>query len=355
MRSRTINVTIVSLYFFALISCSTGSTPDGYLSINTDSVYFIQFTEQNHQLNGHLQGIAETTDTPPQTKSSSTAFTGTHNGSSITITVSVFGFSSSLVGTLNDTTLTLEIPQTDGHLQSETFTGASLQDYNQAVDTLQKKVQQVDQRYFNNQATVTAQQATQTAIQQERQAVSDANSNLSNALSTLKSDAATLASFSEEGTLGSYANNWQTMQNDYATEQQTVQAGCGDSNYNQGTAQYDAGTVDYDEGTIQYDDGTLNYDKNTYTNELSAVQNDVQTVKTAWTQLQQAGINNTTKTPEPAYTTNEVNTALQSAQNTENTAASTWQSAQASATKYDQEASALQKQADALPASMHCG
>jgi hypothetical protein len=365
MRSRIITAIIVCFFCLAITSCMGSNPPDGYLATSTNSAYFIQFTAQNNQLNGHIQGIAETNDVPPQTKSSSTSFTGTQNGSSITLTVSIFGFSSSVAGTLNGNTLTLEVPQADGHLIIETFTGASLQQYNQAVDDLQKKLKQVDQQYYNDQATVTTQndnaqstavavQATQTAEQQEQQAVEDANSTVSDALSTLKSDDATLSAFSNDSTMTSYANDWQTMQNDYAMEQKDALAGCGDSNYNHGTVQYDAGTVDYDKGTIQYDDGTLNYDKNTYMSDLSAVQNDVRTIKDAWMHLQQAAASNTTKTPAPGYTSANINTALQAAQNAEDTAGHTWQSAQSQATQYDQEASALQKKADALPASMNC-
>lgn len=365
MRSRIIAAIILCFFCLVSVACIGSNTPDGYLATGTNSAYFIQFTAQNNQLNGHIQGITETNDVPPQTKSSSTSFTGIQNGSSITLTVSVFGFSSSVAGTLNSNTLTLEVPQADGHLLSETFTGASLQQYNQAVDDLQKKMKQVDQQYYNNQATVTTQNnnaqstvtvvlATQTAEQQEQQAVKDANSTVSDALSTLKSDATTLSAFSNDSTMTSYANDWQTMQNDYAMEQKDALAGCGDGNYNHGTVQYDAGTVDHDKGTIQYDDGTLNYDKNTYMSDLSPVQNDVQTLKNTWAHLQQVAASNTTKTPASEYTSADINTALQVTQNAENTAGHTWQAALSQATQYDQEASALQKKADALPANMNC-
>jgi hypothetical protein len=283
---------------FTLVSCFGTSPPDGYLATDTNSVYFIQFTETNNQLSGHIQGIEITNDVPPQTKSSSTAFTGIQNGSSLTITISVFGFSSSSTGILNGNSLTLDVPQQDGHLKSETFNGASIQQYNQAVDALQNIVSQQDQQYSNSQATASSMQATQTAqqaeLQAEQQAVSDTNSQLGSALNALKNETSPLSSFSETSTLNNYADNWQTMQKDYATEQKDAQAGCGEGNYNYGTVQYDAGTVDYDFGSIQYDDGSLNYDKNTYNSELSAVQSDIQSVNNAWSSLHNAVANNTT-------------------------------------------------------------
>src|SRR5581483_375237 len=219
---------------FALASCFGIGSPDGYLATNTNSAYFIQFTETNNQLSGHLQGIGITNNIPPQTETFSTAFTGVQNGSSVTITVSIFGFSSSVTGTLNGNTLTLAIPQPDGHLENETFNGASIQQYNQAVDGLQNIVSQQDQQYVNSQATAASSQATvisaqatqaaqQAQIQAEQQAVSDANSQLSSDLTTLQTDSNTLSAFSETNTINNYANNWQTMQNDYAKEQKDAQ------------------------------------------------------------------------------------------------------------------------------------
>jgi len=348
-----------------LVSCFGASPPDGYLGTDTTSVFFIQFTEKSNQLNGNIQGVEETNDIPPQTKSYTEAFTGTQNGSSVTLTVSIFGFSSSVVGTLNGNTLVLDVPQSDGHLQSETYVGASTQQYNQAVDALRSKVSQKDQQYNNTQATATSaqatqteqqneQQATQTAQQGEQQAVSDANAQLGNALSALKNDEAGLASFSETSTLNSYATDWQTMQKDYATEQQDAKAGCGDNSSNYYQVQSDAYQVDSDEYQMNSDDYQLTADKNQYNADLSPVQSDVQAVKDDWAQLQQAVANNTTNTPAAAYTSNDVNNALQSAQGIEKTAQGVWQSAQSSATQYDNEASVLKQKADALPASMHC-
>ncbi len=172
--------------------------------------------------------------------------------------------------------------------------------------------------------------------------------------STARNDTSILSPFSEANTLSSYARDWQTMQKNYATEQKDAQAGCGDSNYNYSTVQYDAGTIDYDNSSIQYDDSSLTYDKDTYNSDLSAVQSDIQSVNSAWSSLQQAVANNTTGTPAPQYTAKDINDALSTAQSTEKTAKGVWQAAQASATQYDQEASALKQKADALPSSMHC-
>jgi hypothetical protein len=337
----------------ALVSC--GGPPDGYLATDPTSVSFVQLTENNDQLSGHIQVVEKSNNTPPKVQSYVVPFTGTQNSQEITLNLTAFGLTwSSLTGSLNGNTLALQVPQQDGHLLNVTFNAASTDQYNQAVDALQQQVATATTQYNNAQATQTAQQATATAIAQEQQAVNDANSQLQSALSALKSDTATLAGFSESNTLSSYAKDWQQMQNDYAHEQQDAQNGCGEGNYNYGTVQYDAGTVDYDFGSIQYDDGSLNYDKNTYMSELTSVQNDVQAVQQDWTQLQQAVQNNPSGTPAPEFTANDVNGVLQNAQHAENQAVNTWKSASQAAGQYDQEAAALKQNADALPASMHC-
>lgn len=365
MKFRFVAIVAVCFSCSSLVSCFSSSPPDGYLAKRADGAVFFQFTVNGNQLSGHMQGIAETNAVPPQAKSFSTAVMGTVNGASITITISAFGFSSSVTGQLLGNTLTLDVPQPDGHLQSENFQGASLQEYNQAVDDVQKKVGQLDQQYYNNQATATTQYnndqatasaiaATQTAQQQEQQAVSAANSALGSALSTLKSDASTLSSFSNTSTMTGYANDWQAMQKDYTAEQNDAQAGCGPSSSNYSQVSADDNQVSADSNQIRADDNQLSADKNQYDSDLSPVQNDIQAVKDAWAQLQQSAANNTTGTPAAAYTSDDVNNALHNAQSAENAAGGTWQSAKSNAAQYDQEASALQKKADDLPASMHC-
>lgn len=361
-----INATIAGLVaIFSIFACTAclGSDmvsainpgpPDGYLMTTSVSVTFVQFTEQHNQINGHLENVKETNDAPPQTKPYNYAFTGVQNGASITLTVPILWTSASFTGTLNGGTLTLDLPQSDGHIASEILKAASLQQYNQAVDTLQKRVVQQDKQYYDTQATAIALQETAKAQKDEQDAVSNTNYYLGNALKTLKSDESTLSAFSEANTLSAYDRDWQTMQKDYAKEQDDAAKGCGDGNYNHGTVQYDANTVDYDHNSISYDDNSLSYDKNTYDTDLSPVKNDIQAVKTDWISLQSAVKADTSGTPAPAYTQSDIDTALTNAQNAKNTALSTWQSAQAIAATYDSESNDLQKKADAIPAGMKC-
>jgi hypothetical protein len=220
----------------ALASCGD-NPPGGYLSQTATSVIFIQFTatgQNQQQINGNIDEVEEnTSDNPPEIKTSTTAFTGVENGSALTLTISFFGISSSYTGSLNGNTLILDLPQSDGSIQAQQFVASSLQQYNQAVAALQQQVANQVQQYSNAQATATAAQSTAVAQQQEQQAVQDANQRLANDLSSLQQDSNTLAQFSESNTLQGYAKDWKQMQDDYATEQQQSQQGCGPSNSNQ--------------------------------------------------------------------------------------------------------------------------
>lgn len=298
--------------------------------------------------------LASCGDNPPEIKTSTTAFTGVENGSALTLTISFFGMSSSYTGSLNGNTLILDLPQSDGSIQAQQFVASSLQQYNQAVAALQKQVANQVQQYNNTQATATAAQSTAVAQQQEQQAVQDANQQLANDLSSLQQDSNTLAQFSESNTLQGYAKDWQQMQNDYATEQQQAQQGCGPNNSNQNQVSADANQVDADENQISADDNQFSADKTQYNLETSAVQTDMQNVQNDWTQLQQAVANNPGGTPGAGYTASDIQSAIDQGKKAVSTAQGVWGKAQSSVNQYDQEASALQKKAGALPGSMNC-
>ncbi len=353
----------VAILFFSLFSgialASCGDAPlGGYLSQTATSIMFIQFTatgQNQQQINGNISEVEENTnDNPPEIKTSTTAFTGVKNGSALTLTISFFGISSSYTGSLNGNTLILGLPQSDGSIQAQQFVASSLQQYNQAVAVLHKQVANQVLQYNNTQATATAAQSTAVAQQQEQQAVQDANQRLANDLSSLQQDSETLVQFSESNTLQGYGKDWQQMQDDYTTEQQQAQQGCGPSNSNQNQASADANQVDADDNQISADDNQFSADKTQYDLETSAIQTDMQNVQNDWTQLQQAVANNSSMIPGAAYTASNVQSAINQGKKAVSTAQGIWGRAQSSVNQYDQEASALQKKADALPDNMNC-
>lgn len=346
---------LLSTIFSGIVLSSCGDNPPGgYLSQTATSVLFIQFTatgQNQQQINGNIDEVEEnTSDNPPDIKTSTTAFTGVENGSALTFTIAFFGISSSYTGSLNGNTLILDLPQSDGSIRAQQFVASSLQQYNQTVAALQQQVANQVEQYNNAQATATAAESTAVAQQQEQQAVQDINQRLTHDLSPLQQESETLAQFSEGNTLQRYAKVWQQMQNDYTTEQQ----GCGSSNVNQTLVPDAAALVDEDYAQINEADAQFDEDQLQYHQELSAVQADMQNVQNDWMQLQQAVANNPSGIPGAAFIASDIQSAIDQGKKAVNTAQGVWGNAQSSVKQYDQEASALLKKADALLGSMNC-
>lgn len=352
----TILIPVFTLTIF-LTSCGLpGSAPDGYLSTTSADILFIQWTNNNGQLSGQLQGVYVSANNPLQVQKIHASFTGTLSGSQISLNFGNFlGIPDIITGTFDGSTLKLSLPDSNGQIESVVFQGASISDYNNAVASFESNVEKEA-----NQATATAQaqeieaqneQATATTIESEQQAVTDANNALSSALSNLQSDTNNLANDTNfKDVLQSYANDWQQMQKDYQQEQADANGGCN----NIGTVESDDGAVQSDYGSIESDDGSFQSAEAPINNDISIVQQDIQTVQSDWQQLQYAVAANTTGTPAPAFTSSEVNQAVQAAQKQIASSQSALKNAQVQATNYDNEAKQLKQQADAIVANMHC-
>jgi hypothetical protein len=114
--------------------------PDGYLSVSSDTIVFLKWTEDTqHHLQGQLMN-ANTTDDPTKLSQKTIAFTGVHSGSDITLTFTLLGMQINTPGTLSGDTLTLEMQGKDGKIQTATFHAATIAQYNEALTVLQKSV-----------------------------------------------------------------------------------------------------------------------------------------------------------------------------------------------------------------------
>ncbi|MGH2515074.1 MAG: hypothetical protein ACRDHP_05405, partial [Ktedonobacterales bacterium] len=170
-------VLLIALIGFAVLQ-RLQPQPDGYLRSSSTEVDFIQWTEDtNHHLNGTWQSVAATSNNT--VKSTTAAFTGVHDGSSISITFSELGFSSTLTGALIGTVLTLSVPDQNGLIATDVFRAATVQDYNNAAAALRWRVQEQAAATRSAQATVDTEQAqvqaTQTAQANLDQAVVNVN------------------------------------------------------------------------------------------------------------------------------------------------------------------------------------
>lgn len=350
-----------SLPFLVLVSLlftSCGSAPNSFLSTSNNHVAFIQWTDNNGQLSGQLEEVYLSSNNALQVQQTHAAFTGTLTNSQVSLNFgSFFGIPEIITGTFDGNTLTLALPQSNGQLSSVVFNPSSIDDYNKAVSTFEGNV---SQQASNATATAQAQeiqaedqQATATTLESQQQAVTNANNALSSALSSLQSDTNSLANDTNfKDVLQSYANDWQQMQKDYQQERSDASNGC--ANGNQYTVADDSYTVTDDLYSIQDDGYSFNDVKMPISGDIQRVQQDIQTVQSDWQQLQNAVAANTTGTPAPAFSSNDVNKAIQAAQNQITSSQNALKNAQAQATNYDNEAKQLKQQADALAANMHC-
>jgi len=350
-------VLLIALIGFAVLQ-RYQPQPDGYLWSNSAAVAFIQWTEDtNHHLSGTLQSVSATSDNT--VKSTSAAFTGVRDGSSISITFSALGFSSTFAGTLDGAVLTLSVPDQNGLIATDVFHTATVQNYNDSVAALRQRVQQQAAATQSAQATVDTQQAqaqaTQTAQSNLDQAVTSADNQLAGDLNILKSDVQSLArSTSFSDALTAYTQDWARMQTDYQQEQTDYQQGCGTNGYNASVVAYDASVVHYDLGTIQYDDGTLTYDANSMNNTLQQVKNDIPTVQADWQNLKAAIAADTTGNVSAQYSQRDIDSAVGNAQKQVDASNKALSQAQNQAKQYDQEAAQTNTTAQQLANSMHC-
>ena len=345
---------------------STGTSNDtGYLYTSPTNILFVQWTNTNGQISGRLQDTYTSSATPNQIQQINQTFTGTQAGSSINFTLSMFGITRTIAGTLNGSTLTLVVPTPDGQTSTIQLTAATVAQYDNAVNALEAQLQGT--ATISTTATTTSPTGTPTpnVIQVptltgtplptnpivQQQAIAAANNALGSALYRLQIDTNLLgSSLNLGGLFSNYEANWQQMQQYYQQEQADANNGC--IAYN--AAKYADGGVNYYLAGIQSDDSTLSYIQQNINMNVTAIQQDMQLVQSAWQQLQDAVSAYTAGTPTASFSNQEVTQALQMAQNQVTSVQAQLKNAQTRATQYDNEANQLKQQADTLLNNMHC-
>lgn len=229
-----------------------------YLCPGVTSDTLLQWRDSDGSLSGTYESAQLSGQAPQeQVSSDSGELSGSLDGTAITLNI---GVSQPLYGTLSGSRLTLNVPRSDGTLQADTCSQASLNDWNKTVVSL------------NSQASGENNPANQQAAQQQ----------LASAVSSLESDSMTLNNDT------SLSGALTKMKHDYGQEQsawQTVQsASCQN-------VSYDAGAVSYDAGAVNFDLGTLNYDVTSLRNrDIQAVKYDLSNVSLDLSGLQNLGM-----------------------------------------------------------------
>ncbi len=288
--------------------------PSGYLYTSSSTAIFVQMTLSGSNLEGTLTGAYLSSSDPGHVHAASISFTGTLNGSSVTLSLgSALLGTVSLSGTLSGSTLVLAVPGRNGSLADFTFEAATTGAYDLAVTALGSSAAK---RYHEEQVAA-AQAARAEQRQKANHAVEQAASTLRGDLSTLSSD----ADFSSE--INSVASALATTKAALVQTQQEAQKV-------EALAQQhpngDSGTVCGDATANVGGDATANVGGDATADvepEIQTVQSDISTVNSGLESLQQAEAQDPGYYDPGAPTAAEVEQAISSAQQAIQTAVAT--------------------------------
>lgn len=249
---------ICAVAALGLFACGAGggsNAQQGYLAKGSDWVAFLQVTRNGNSLNGDLEDAGISPSDPTNVKTLNASFTGTTDGTSITLTFQEgLGFATSMSGSYSGSDIDLSIPQPDGTLVTATFSPSDTDTYNSAVHALQQKAQQAS---ADQQARQAEQQQAQLEADQRAavdKAVAAVNSDLNGVVNDINSLANTLNAAIPSDKQRAY-NDTVITYNDMKRVLAEGRASL--------TCAADAGVVAADAGTVQADLGTMNADSGT--------------------------------------------------------------------------------------------
>lgn len=268
----------------ALVGCGSSGGPAFYVATGAGDVAYVSWQEDS---SGHLTGTLTEDQVsgslPTETLSVNSApFTGNISNGTVSISVNggMFGSTLNLTGTASGNILTLQIPQSDGTVQSATFTSGTLSDFNSAVDKIRRSMNSA------NAAAYARQQAQQQA-QAQASANAQAEQTAQNDIATLQQDAAPSGNLG--GDVSNFQGDIQSAQSDLATEKSDAK---GDNSYC-GAVQSVVGDAQSVDGDLQ----SVSGDVQSMTPDISTVRQDISTVRNDLASLRSSGLS----APSGAY------------------------------------------------------
>jgi len=246
-----------------------------YIAGGNGFVVFLQWRQDTGHIAGTAQVAAATGVAPgEQVSSDSIPFTGTLNGSSITLS---FDGDPTQFGIITDGSFTLDVPQQGGGFTVAHFLVANPGAYNRAVASLHGSVNSANQLAEEQQATRNEQQT----FSRDVNTVDNDLSSLTSASSQTTSDAQSLQS------------DLQTLESDVATAQsdlqQTLSAAAQGGSTSSSSVCADADTVGADADTVAADAGSLQADiQSSVSIDLGAISSSISTLNSDYSTLQAA-------------------------------------------------------------------
>jgi hypothetical protein len=283
------------------------SNQHGYFYKNNNQAGYIQWTEVDKQLSGQLQFLFSSTN-PPQTKSESHAFKGVINSPNISIT-----FTGNMLqdrysgqtwtGTFNDKQLTLVVPSSDGKLNTVVFTAGTVEDFNQAVSSLQNTA--------NQQAQAVQQQEANQKVEQQ---IQDTEKAIDNAMNNIQNGASKVANVSFDDLLQKDNKAWDKMQSDFQKQKNDMAQPLTGSQAAQVGSDVAVLGSDYAVfGSIKAEIDSRAYSVN---NQISYVQDNINKIPKLWETVSLRGKYNTFNHDDIQAKIANANKQIASAQNT---------------------------------------
>jgi hypothetical protein len=314
-----------------LVGCGA-ATGSGYLTESTwtttgrlAAVAFVQMTVQGSTVSGTFDETYFADSAEMQTSAVNLTVSGTEEGNQVTLNLGggqLFG-SGTVSGTLSGGELTLEMPQSDGSLQSYVFNAAGVATYDQDVQAMQGIMASAQAVAASASASASA-MAARAALDN---AVASANQTVEEDISTLDAVGAVDTS--------ALSANLQAQQQDVATmRSDEAIAAAATSSYEQCS---DADRVVSNADTVQSDADAVQSDVDSVQSDISPLANAITTTNQDFSALQAAEAANPSYSGEEASQQQvataeaQVQAAITTATNTANTDLAQAQSVAASA------------------------
>lgn len=263
----------------AYVNHSHGTgTPHVWVGGDDTGVALVELTRDGAALSGTIDTTEIPDDKPTTTASDHRAFTGTLDGSSVTLRVDgVLGMVTAVSGTLANGELNLDLADgSTGTVQTLRLTPSSVADYNRAASKLKAKANEALQQVQQEQAA----QAKAQADQELRQKIDTAAHAVDEAAGTLQQALATGPDYSPfQSAIASAQQDLSTAETDARRAKALGHDETGDGCSAAGDAESAAGDVESDEGDAESAQGDVD-------SAVSDISSDVSALQEAWAAYQ---------------------------------------------------------------------
>ena len=258
---------------------SSGGDQQGYLYSDADSAWFLTWAEINNRLNGQLTGFYLKGKSKKTEETSSHPFEGISDGTNLSLNFTGSKWTEALAGqtwtgTIKGKRITLIVPVNSGTLESMIFEAATVEEYNQAVQSIKESAHQSNEKLRRN-----------TDMEKANDTVASMAASLTFSVKKLGKSSCYDAVFKD------FSQAWKKMQQDYTVVKQKAEVKPMNS-YDFGEVQYALGTLEYDLGTIEYNSRSFDYESNNVKDAINAVRTKEKQLSSAWVLLQKAETDN---------------------------------------------------------------